>query len=106
MPSVEFSGTLTPDDTEQTLATVSTSRSLMLVVNLTGMVIGDRVVLRSKRKVLSADPSAYLFQEREFNDVQSGLAVLDPFVSPYQAVFTLERTAGVIASVPWSVESL
>ncbi len=106
MPSVESSGTVVPDGTEQALATVTSNRSLMLVANLTGMVSGDRVVLRSKRKVLTADGSTTLVQEREFNDVQDGLSFLDPLPSPHEADFTLERTAGVIASVTWSVESL
>lgn len=106
MPTVEFNGSATVDGTEQTLATITSSRTLMLIADLTGMAVGDRVVLRSKRKVLSGDASATLVQEREFVDVQSVLSFLDPVPSPHECVFTLERTAGALASANWSAESL
>lgn len=105
MPSIEQSGTITADGTEQTLATVASNRSLLLVVDPTDMFSGDRIVVRAKRKVLSSS-SLMEFQSREISGAQSGLVVMDPITSPHEAVFTLEQTGGTFRDFEYSVESL
>ena len=105
MPSVENSGTITADGTEQTLGTVTANRNLVLVVDPTDMVTGARVVLRAKRKGLSAS-ALVEFQRREISGAQSGLVSMDPLSSPHEATFTLEQTGGTYADFEYSVEAL
>jgi len=105
MPSVEQAGNITADGTEQTLATVASNRSLLLIVDPTNMETGDRIVIRAKRKVLTSS-SLKEYQRREISGAQSGLVVMDPITSPYSAVFTLEQTGGTFVDYEYSVESL
>jgi hypothetical protein len=106
MPSVEQSGTVTADGTEQTLATVTANRNLMLIVDCSNMQSGDRVVVKSKRKVLSTSAAAEEFQRREIVGAQGAAIVMDPMPSPHQGVFTLEQTGGTNRSFEYSVEAL
>ena len=105
MPSVEQSGSITADGTEQTLATVTSNRSLLLIVDPTQMGTGDRIVVRAKRKGLTSR-ALKEYQRREISGAQSGLVVMAPITSPYEAVFTLEQTGGTYADYEYSVESL
>lgn len=106
MPTVENTGTVAADGTEQTLATINTNRNLLLVVDLSNMQAGDTVILKAKRKVTTAG-SVRGYIRRTYSGVQTDAASISiPLPSPHQAVFTLQQTAGVNRNYDYSVESL
>lgn len=105
MPTIEQNGTLTADGTEQTLASVLANRNLVLTVSGANMASDDRVVIRSKRKVLAAS-SLEQWQARSLSNAQGSLIVMDPMPSPHEAAFTLEQTAGSHKDFEYTVESL
>jgi len=106
MPTVEASGTLLATAAEQTLATVSSNRNLLLVVDLTLMQAGDTVILKVYRKVLTTG-ALVLYARQSYVDAQTDpVAISIPFPSPFQASATLQQTVGGFRNFPWSLESL
>jgi hypothetical protein len=107
MPTVENTGTIVANGTEQTLATISLNRNLVAVVNLSNMAAGDTVIIKAKRKVLAGDANALGYIRQQFDGAQTDpVAISIPLPSPHQAVFTLQQTAGVNRSYPYSIESI
>lgn len=107
MPTVEASGTQTATvPTEHTLATITTSDVLILVVDTSNMVNGDAVELRVKRKVLSSGSEALAWFARYKHVQGDPVKVSIPIPSPHEAVFTLNQTDGSSRNFPWSVESI
>lgn len=107
MPTVEASGTQTATiSTEHTLATISTSKTLVLVVDTTNLVNGDAVELRVSRKVLTGGSEALAWFGRYKHAQGDPVKVSIPIPSPFEAKFTLKQTDGTGRNFDWSVESL
>jgi hypothetical protein len=107
MPSVEASGTQSATvTTEHTLATITTSDVLILVVDCSNMVNADSVELRVKRKVLSGGAQALAYFARYKHVQGDPVKVSIPIPSPHEAVFTLKQTEGTSRNFPWSIESI
>ena len=95
--------------TEHTLATVTSTKTLQLYVNISNLAAGEYVRLRSKRKLLTADSG----QSIRFTEIYSWLdALVTPIVAmppllngPGSAVFTLTQLNGTGRSFKWAVES-
>lgn len=112
MVTVEASGSQLTDGTEQTLATIVTPRVLLLVIDLDVMTdAGDIIVLRAKRKVLTGSASAQIYFAATFEGVDGGfpgetVQISIPMPTPFEGIFTIERTAGADRTYEWSVESI
>lgn len=106
MPTVEASGTITTNATEQTINSNILNRSFVLWLDLNALQAGDTVVVRAKRKVLSSG-TIREFASQTFADVQSPpVQALVPVALPYGGDFTIQRTSGTDRAIPWSLESL
>jgi hypothetical protein len=108
MPTVENSGTQTATiGTEHTLATISTAKTLVLYVDASAMVNGDRLELRAKTKILNGGTTRVaqkgVYQHAQPADDLIKFSV--PIMSDQEAVFTLKQTAGTGRNFPWKVMS-
>ena len=109
MPTVEASGTQTATiGTEHTLATVTTAKTLLLIVDKNAMVGSDKLELRSKTKILSGGTTRVEDIGRYFGaqSADDKIARSIPIPSDQEAVFTLKQTAGTGRAYPWKVMSL
>lgn len=108
MPSVNSSGTLTTvvGGGEQTLATITTAGNYELNVDLAAMAVGDVVVVRAKKKVLSTGTTRTYLVGVYANTQSSPVAVTPPITCVNELVLTVEHTAGTSISVPWEVRAL
>lgn len=107
MPNVEASGTQSATvTTEHTLATITTSRVLILVVDTSNMVNGDSVELRVKRKVLSGGTAALAWFARYKHVQGDPVKISIPIPSPFSCAFTLKQTEGTSRNFAWAVESI
>ena len=80
--------------TEHTLSTITDAGSYVLGVDLSNMVLGDKLTLRIKTKVRSVGTTRTTYTANYAN-VQSILNTLSiPIASPNEFVATLEQTAG------------
>lgn len=104
-PSVEATGTLTADGSEQTLATVAAPRTLVCVVDATNMQVGDVIVLRAYRKVTPGGTQRKIWEEYFGPPSQTGL-ISAALPSPHSAYFTLQQVGGTNRQYDWSIESL
>lgn len=107
MPGTEASGTQTAViSTEHTLATVSANRMMILMVDAANMVLGDALTLRVKTRVLTGGTTRVAFvgvyQHAQTDDP---IKVSIPVGSPFEAIFTLQQTAGTGRAFDWSVLS-
>lgn len=92
--------------TEHTLATITTSGSFELAVDLNAMALGDIVTLRVKKKVRSTGTTR-LLSEGTYAHVQGLLvSVSIPAASTNEIVLTLEQTAGTGRAFPWEIWEL
>jgi len=115
MPTVESSGTQTATvGTEHTLATITTSRTLILRVKTNNLADGatpDIVELKVYAKVLTGDTTppdatvlayAATYVGKQAETVKCSI----PITSPFSAAFTLKQTQGTGRAFAWSVESI
>lgn len=109
MPTLEGSGTQSASvGTEHTLASITSSKTLVLVVDLINMAASDIVELRVKTKVLSGGTLRTAYYQR-YVDAQAAddvIALSIPIPSDIQADFTLKQTVGTGRNFPWKVLSL
>ena len=107
MPSSNSNGSQTASiSTEHTLATITTSGSFVLGVDLNAMALGDVVTLRVKLKVRSVGTTRLVY-EVTYAHNQSPPNVLSlPVVSTNEVVFTLEQSAGTGRAFPWEIWEL
>lgn len=111
--SINTSGTATTDGTEQTLATISAAGTFLLMIDRNAMIAADRIILRSKTKVLTGGTTR-LFQRALVVGVAADTdgdehvkAPLDPVPSGWETVFTLEHIGGTTGiAIPWEVHSV
>lgn len=105
-PTVEAEGTQTAViSTEHTLATVSTSRVLALMVDLGNMLTGDEVELRMKSKLTSGGSTLETVLGRYAGAQDIPIVQSIPMDSPYEATFTLKQIRGTGRAYDWRVDS-
>ena len=107
MPTLENSGTQTATvGTEHTLATNTTNKTFVLVVDTGAMVNADILELRVNTTILAAGTSrlAYFGTYRDIQSTPQKVSI--PIPSDISAVFTLKQTAGTGRSYPWKVVSI
>jgi hypothetical protein len=106
--SVNSSGSATGNaiGSAYTLATITTTGTFQLVVDISAMASGDTTVLSATTKVLSGgNANSVLYQS--FSGAPSGngdqVWYSAPFFSDQQIVFSLNQTAGTARSYPWKI---
>lgn len=93
--------------TEHTLHTNATTKTMVLMVDVGAMALGDELELRVKTKMLLAGDTLKEAFVGHFAHVQSQPIVQSiPLPSDIEAVFTLKQTVGTGRSFPWKVMSL
>ena len=107
MPTSVASGTQSATvSTEHDLATDTTNKTYVLVVDLANLVNGDTVELRLKTKVLSGD-SEQLAYIAVYSHAQGVLNAYSPPVPADISVkATLKQTAGTGRSFKWKLLAL
>src|ERR1051326_6372573 len=104
MPTVDSSGTLTADGTEQDMADLTANKYYSAHVDLQNMADGDTTTLRLYIKVLSTSTAA-LYWTETYIDTQTGIKVI--FVPPQPSTqewhLTLEQSAGTNRDYDWAV---
>lgn len=105
--TVENSGTVTTDGTEQTLgAAITTAKVLSLLIDTAALTNGDTLQVTVYGKVLSGGTEHIVFQD-EFADVQAEpIKVVVPVPSPISWKATVKRTGGSDRAHPWSIVSV
>lgn len=107
MPTLQNSGTVTTDGTEQTLGSAITSNKvLVLGVDTGAMVNGDTIELRIYTKILSGGTErlAYYASYSHAQGEPNKYSIPVPADVSWKA--TIKRTAGSDRSYPWSQLSL
>ena|SRR3990167_5092083 len=97
--------TTTGSSTEDTIATITTSGSFQLSLDLSDMVLGDSLTIKVKKKVRSVGTTRLLYSAT-YKHVQS-IPVVDmiPSASTNEIVFTVTQSAGT-ATIPWEIWEL
>jgi hypothetical protein len=104
MPSNANSGTQSASiSTEHTLATVTAQGNYLLVVDTANLALGDELVLRIKMKVLIGGTLRLAFQATYKNVVGEPFIQSIPSSVVFEAVYTLEQTAGTGRDFDWAV---
>ena len=108
MPTLEASGTQTATiSTEHTLATITTNKTLTLIVDTAAMAADDVLELRVKTKVLSGGTTRVV-QKATYQHAQPADDLIKmslPVQSDQEYVATLKQTAGTGRAFPWKVLS-
>jgi len=106
--TVIASGTLTPagaSEEQFSGADVTTTGSLVLYVDLNAMALGDQVILRAKRNVLTGGTIRTVFPGN-YSNTGNDIAASIPINNEFDASFTVEYLSGTPVALPWSIESL
>lgn len=93
-------------DTEHTLATITTGKTCVLLVDCLNMVAGDVLILRAKVKTLTGSTAALAYQATYAHAQGEPVKISIPVPALYSVAFTLEQTDGTGRDFPWSVVSL
>lgn len=91
--------------TEHTLATISSSKNVSLVADLSNMITGDTVELRIKQRVLAAGATREIVLATFVNVQDIPIVQSIPISSPFECIATLKQTAGVVHDYPWRLDS-
>lgn len=104
--AVVASGSLVADGTEQTLATSTTGKTYVLVVDLNPMVNGDEIELRLKTKVLtgSTERLAYFAGYAHIQAAPNKYSV--PVPANWSCKATLKQVAGSNHTYDWALLSI
>lgn len=101
--ATESSGTQTATvNTEHTLATPTTAKTRVLMVDLTNLVSGDTVELRIKAKVLTGGTAGLVYLATFIGPVGEPVAVSPPVPCPFGATLTLKQVAGTGRAYDWA----
>ena len=108
MPTLEASGTLTADGTEQTLTTLTSNKTFILVVDTANMVNGEEVGLKVYSTCLAAGASRLAYYACYIHTQGIPLKFSVPVPSDISFIATLKQVAYVTAykTFPWKVLSL
>lgn len=107
MATVIASGTQTASiNTEHVLATDTTNKTYVFVVDTTNMVNGDTLELRVKTIVLSAGAEGLAYYAA-YNNAQGAVIKYSvPVPANISCKVTLKQTAGTGRAFPWSLLSI
>jgi hypothetical protein len=93
-------------DTEHTLSTITDAGSYVLGVDVSNMVLGDKLTLRIKTKIRSVGTTRTTYTAN-YAHVQSTLNTLSiPIASPHEFIATLEQTGGTGRTFNWEITEL
>lgn len=109
MPTLEASGTQTAViNTEHTLATLTTAKVFVFVVDCANLAAGDILELRIYHTVLAAGASrvAYRMTYHGVQNADDLIKLSVPVPSDISFVATLKQTAGIGRLFPWKVLSI
>lgn len=109
MPTAIGSGTQTAViGTEHTLATDTTNKTFVLVVDANAMAAGDRLELRLYSIVLTAGTErvAYFASFAGVQDVEDKIKYSVPIPADISCKATLKQTDGTGRAFPWKLLSL
>ena len=111
MPVLEASGTQTATvGTEHTLATLTTNKTFVLVVDTATLTqaatVADVLELRVYTTVLTAGVSRVAYFASYVSNQAMPQKISIPIPSDISAVFTLKQTAGTGRAFPWKVLSI
>lgn len=89
---------------EHTLTDETADGTYVLLLDLNALASGDILIARVKMKVRASGTSRVVL-EQSFSGVQSPEVIFlsDPLPVVHEVVFTIEQTAGVGRTIPWSV---
>ena len=103
----ESSGTQTAVvGTEHTLASPTTAKTRVLLVDAATLTAGEVLELRVKGAVLSAGTVRLIHLETVTGVVAEPHVQSMPFVMPQGGSFTLKQTSGTARSFPWVIITL
>lgn len=108
MPTLEASGTLTSTvTTEQTLATITSSKTLYPVIDCNNLTAGNYVIIRVKTKALSGGTTRTIYV-KVYNWLAAGVCPdldMPPLISDQEYVITLQHSTATSTAFPWKVLS-
>lgn len=93
-------------NTEHSLATLTSAKTFVLLVDTTNMVNGDVLELRIKSKVLTGGAEVLAYYQSFAHLQESKQKVSIPVPSLFSCSFTLKQVAGTGRVFPWVVVSL
>lgn len=107
MAAVESSGSQTATlTTEHSLATPSTLKTRVLLVDANALVAGETLTLRIKGKVLTGGTERIIREAVFAGPLAEPHIQSMPAVMPFGGTFTLTQTGGTGRSYDWSVCTL
>ena len=106
MTSVNTSGSVTTDGTEQTLATVTTASNFVVTIDVANMAAGDEVEMRIYGKARSGDTERLLHLWPILGDQSRDLWQSIPVASPHYLKATIKRVDGTDRAYPWAIYDL
>jgi positive regulator of sigma E activity len=92
--------------TEHTLATTTTAKTRVLVVDLTNLVAGDTVELRIKSKVLTGGSALLAYFVTYVGPVAAPVVHSIPVPGTYGATFTLKQTTGTGRNYDFEIRTI
>lgn len=105
MPSLLASGTVTADGTEQDLATDTTNKTVILVVDTGAMANGDVVDLKLYTKVLDGGTERLAYQATYAHAQSEANKYSVPVPANIHLRATLKQVAGSNKAYPWALLS-
>lgn len=108
MPTLEASGTQTAViNTEHTLATIVTSKTLFPEVDISALAAGEYVEIKVKTKTLSGGVTRISFGGifSWLDALVNPIVVGDPIISDIEYLVTLKQLNGTGRAFPWKVLS-
>lgn len=99
-------GSVTTDGTEQTLATVTTANTYVLVIDANAMANGDVIELRLKTKARSGGTSRLAYFATYANVQGQPNKYSVPVPVNVEIIATIKRVAGTDRAYPWALLSL
>ena len=106
MPSSVANGTLSASGSEQTLATVTSGGSFVLVTDCSGLAGGDKVELRIYTKTKSGGVERLSYTRRYANAQAEPIKYSPPVPADVSFRATLNQVAGTLRAFDWSILQL
>jgi len=104
---VETSGTQTAVvGTEHTLASPTTAKTRVLLVDVAAQLAGDIVELRISGPVLASGTSQVIIMSKFSGVVADPHTQSWPAIMPHGGTVTLKQTAGTARAYPWDIITL
>jgi hypothetical protein len=106
MPTQVTSGATATDGTEQTLATDTTNKTYIFVIDTNAMLNGDQIEIRCKTKTRSGDTSRVAYYVTYANVQGEPQKYSEPIPANIELIVTLKRVAGTDRTYNWALLSL